>query len=358
MIAAGTVEEKMYEKQVFKDGIRRTVLDEGGSVSTQRYFETNELKKMFMLGNRGRCSVMDKIASYCIAFDKRPHNYILQHECTVGLSRHDVFYNLDENSEAPLAVQLPTEPTFLGRSQRVLQKPTNVSKTAPDQNSRSAPLGVKGGRTKKQTLVRDFFYPDNSKTHKRGDGAFVDKSARQDVIELLVSSSDEEVDDTARARGKENSSHDVHPTLFSDHNGENLSENLANAHRASCTSTNSASSRRYALPVDESDCDSFGAPEDRQAKARRNSSLDTAPDVMPNDNVYAENSDIDMHIAHWMERADQALALAKPKQSLDILLKLLEEYGNYMKSQALHELHGKIGAQANRLELLPCHSNS
>ena len=358
MIAAGTVEEKMYEKQVFKDGIRRTVLDEGGSVSTQRYFEANELKKMFTLGKRGTCGVMDKISSYRIAFDTQPHNYILQHECSVGLSRHDVFYELDENCQASPAEELPAKPTILGRSQRVLQKQSNIRNFAPDQNSRSATLSVKAGRTKKQTLVPDFFQPEHDKKQKGGDHEVVDGNVGQEVIELLVSSSDDEVDDTIRACGKENRHHAIHLTVFTEQDEEDLSEEPAPPHRASCTSTSSALSRRYALPDYESDRDSFGAPEDLQAKGRRNSLLTIAPDVVSNDNVYAENSDIDMYLARQMERADQELALAKPKHSMYILLKVLEEYGDDMKSQALNELHEKISAQAYRLQLLPRNSNT
>lgn len=36
MICAGTVEEKMYEKQVHKDGIRKVLLDDCGRGSTER----------------------------------------------------------------------------------------------------------------------------------------------------------------------------------------------------------------------------------------------------------------------------------------------------------------------------------
>jgi len=51
LIAAGTVEEKMYEKQVHKDGIRRTVFTEDTSV--ERYFDKLELRKLFALGAPG-----------------------------------------------------------------------------------------------------------------------------------------------------------------------------------------------------------------------------------------------------------------------------------------------------------------
>ena len=46
MIMASAVEEKMYEKQVFKDGIR--VVTESGTSS--KYFSSNETKDLFTLG--------------------------------------------------------------------------------------------------------------------------------------------------------------------------------------------------------------------------------------------------------------------------------------------------------------------
>lgn len=80
LIGAGTVEEKVYEKQVFKDGLRRTLLcdssssSEGGDIHAKeasvgdggwsdrggggggsskeyhRYFSKNELRRVFELG--------------------------------------------------------------------------------------------------------------------------------------------------------------------------------------------------------------------------------------------------------------------------------------------------------------------
>ncbi|CAM9355671.1 unnamed protein product, partial [Hapterophycus canaliculatus] len=62
MIAAGTVEEKMYEKQIFKDGLRRTIM--GGTVKRKknvRYFSRAELKQLFTLYPAGHCRVRDQL---------------------------------------------------------------------------------------------------------------------------------------------------------------------------------------------------------------------------------------------------------------------------------------------------------
>ena len=48
----------MYEKQVFKDGIR--VLTESGDVSS-RYFSSKETSELFKIGPVGRSLVMEKL---------------------------------------------------------------------------------------------------------------------------------------------------------------------------------------------------------------------------------------------------------------------------------------------------------
>ena len=92
-VGAGTVEEKIYEKQVFKDGLRRTLdtsstparrrgggsdLDSDnedeeevdflrssagaqGNGEAHRYFTRDELRSLFVLGNAGECSTMEQL---------------------------------------------------------------------------------------------------------------------------------------------------------------------------------------------------------------------------------------------------------------------------------------------------------
>ena len=71
MVGAGTVEEKVYEKQVFKDGLRRSVTESApvgfvgsqskdedceedakadGGKDVERYFSRDELRSVFTLG--------------------------------------------------------------------------------------------------------------------------------------------------------------------------------------------------------------------------------------------------------------------------------------------------------------------
>jgi SNF2 family DNA or RNA helicase len=80
LITAGTVEEKMYEKQIHKSGIVKTVLEESESV--QRYFSQHDLRNLFTLSPIGVCTVMDKVESHG-AMDWKSHDYVLHHNGVV-----------------------------------------------------------------------------------------------------------------------------------------------------------------------------------------------------------------------------------------------------------------------------------
>lgn len=106
-ISAGTVEEKVYEKQVHKDGIRRVILGTGGgSSSTERYFQKDELRKLFKLGPRGESTMLDK-------FNAKSDNdatgasgkksYLTKHESVVGVASHDVLYATDALDTDPFS---------------------------------------------------------------------------------------------------------------------------------------------------------------------------------------------------------------------------------------------------------------
>ena len=89
LIMAGTVEEKMYEKQVFKDGLR--VVSERGSSS--RYFSDQETRELFTLGGEKECACLKRLtqsssecAIDCCPGTIQPLKYVL------GYSKHDVLY--------------------------------------------------------------------------------------------------------------------------------------------------------------------------------------------------------------------------------------------------------------------------
>lgn len=97
LVTAGTVEEKMYEKQIHKDGIRRAVFTSGGSI--ERYFDRCELSQVFALSEPGVCETMNKVHKVDVDWSKQ--NFILHHPGVVGLSHHDGFYQASKSSTAP-----------------------------------------------------------------------------------------------------------------------------------------------------------------------------------------------------------------------------------------------------------------
>lgn len=121
LIAAGTVEEKTYEKQIYKDGIRRAVLSQDQQV--ERYFERNELRDLFKLGDYGECRVKEKL-KHC-RVDWKRYEFVSQLSGVVGISRHDGFYNTEggEDKAAFDGSKDPEGPEIVGRSQRILGRP-------------------------------------------------------------------------------------------------------------------------------------------------------------------------------------------------------------------------------------------
>lgn len=99
LIAAGTVEERMYEKQVFKEGIRRTLMDSTGA-ATDRYFCREDLRRLFTLSPVGQCEMLERIRM--LNNGKPPTSptgqagtlrLLEKHPSIVGLSSHDSLYN-------------------------------------------------------------------------------------------------------------------------------------------------------------------------------------------------------------------------------------------------------------------------
>ncbi|KAL7574811.1 hypothetical protein ACA910_010655 [Epithemia clementina (nom. ined.)] len=136
LIAAGTVEEKMYERQVHKDGIRRTVFGVEGE-SVQRYFETNELRELFKLAPAGVCQVMEKVhqVMHGQRLDWTGQDFVFSFDGVVGLSRHDEFYSISDSKKEDVTQKNAfgggkedTIRKFLGRSQRALQRTQNDKK--------------------------------------------------------------------------------------------------------------------------------------------------------------------------------------------------------------------------------------
>ena len=97
MIMASSVEEKMYEKQVFKDGVR--VVTESGVSSSSRYFSQDETTELFTLGPPGQSLVMERLWKAAASSNGDDSAAIRDFPDTggplkgvLGYSRHDTLY--------------------------------------------------------------------------------------------------------------------------------------------------------------------------------------------------------------------------------------------------------------------------
>lgn len=124
-IAAGTVEEKTYEKQIFKDGINRVVTTNSGS-NTERYFDKKDLSSLFKLAPEGKCELLEKLQSKGRVGDvdaSLQKRFFDQHNGVIGLSRHDAVYMEEttpnhSSGETPFSGATPVK--AIGKSRRAL----------------------------------------------------------------------------------------------------------------------------------------------------------------------------------------------------------------------------------------------
>jgi hypothetical protein len=142
LITSGTVEEKRYEKQIHKDGLRRTILTSTGN-DTAKYFTKEELlrRQVFVLGEEGHCEFLKKLTQRGFNSLEDIDPDAIFSDGVVGQSSHDIVYSLPENwdkdeesLDAPAPFSSPStkgtwyetknekikQKMVVGRSQRVL----------------------------------------------------------------------------------------------------------------------------------------------------------------------------------------------------------------------------------------------
>ena len=124
-IAAGTVEEKTYEKQIFKDGINRVVTTSSGN-NTERYFDKKDLSSLFKLAPEGKCELLERlhekgrVGDVSTSLQKR---FFDRHNGVIGLSRHDAVYmdgNKEDSCEADAPFGGATPKKVVGKARRAL----------------------------------------------------------------------------------------------------------------------------------------------------------------------------------------------------------------------------------------------
>jgi hypothetical protein len=144
--------------------------------STTRYFDKGELRKLFMLGPKGKCEFLDRLKDRGLASDDdMTKSRMVAHSDIIGVSSHDNVYKSivtisedevnDETTENPFSTaHTPPPPSHyeksqnagtgnkaLGRSQRALFKGTGI-RTSNEKNKQGPnilkrPISEKENRT-------------------------------------------------------------------------------------------------------------------------------------------------------------------------------------------------------------------
>lgn len=96
LLTAGTVEEKIYERQVHKNGIRQEILS---SDSTARYFNSDDLADLFTLGKAGECKTLKKFHAKQLPASTKAgvamRSFLSRDPNVVGVANHDDLYESD-----------------------------------------------------------------------------------------------------------------------------------------------------------------------------------------------------------------------------------------------------------------------
>lgn len=93
MFIAGGIEEKMYEKQVHKAGLEKTLFGEGKA--EERFFDKNELCRVFAQIPDGKCDLLQRFKRDKVGEIPDVHRYDLvgAHSSVIGLSNHSNIYS-------------------------------------------------------------------------------------------------------------------------------------------------------------------------------------------------------------------------------------------------------------------------
>lgn len=98
LFLAGSVEEKMYEKQVHKAGLEKTIFTEGKP--EERYFDMNELSQIFAQVPDGSCELLKRFEKEGVGKVVNPqhHDLVRAHSTVVGISNHSTLYSKKRKS--------------------------------------------------------------------------------------------------------------------------------------------------------------------------------------------------------------------------------------------------------------------
>ena len=207
LISAGGVEEKIYEKQVFKDGVR-VVLETGDS---NRYFSSAETKKLFTLCPAEQCDVMQRLwvlqGEEIRSWDDcgMEADDVGLDKSVLGFSRHDALYKADEmQGEQARTGAIATPATLPRPPRRVLETPKTRVATAATTGGETSPMQARRNSERPATFI-DLTIGDSppvaaaGRTGPRPDAA----QSPAKTIYLLDSSSEEEVEGEGEGEGED-----------------------------------------------------------------------------------------------------------------------------------------------------------
>ena len=100
LFVAGGIEEKMYEKQIHKTGLKTTVFTESAGVKS--LFDKHELAKVFSRIPDGTCDLLKRFRDEGVAnvVDAYRHNLVGAHNTVIGISNHSNIYGSQKRKAA------------------------------------------------------------------------------------------------------------------------------------------------------------------------------------------------------------------------------------------------------------------
>ena len=161
LVSSGTVEEKMYEKQLYKESLRRTIMT---SMANWKFpkFNKKELRSLFRLAPEGECAVLSKLDTQI----KGEHSQLKSHLQVVDMSCHGVLLkdrkNPDGTTDEPSAFHSPSKlasPTkvfssFSGPVRSCVKKNKAIHQDTPPSESSSKRDARPLGRTKSKSSAK------------------------------------------------------------------------------------------------------------------------------------------------------------------------------------------------------------
>ncbi len=137
----------MYEQQVFKDGIRRTLTTTSGS-ATERHFNEDDLRKLFNLKPKGVCEMLETMKRVV-------RTHVDSIEQVVGVTSHDSVYcrsviNIECKPDENPFSGTPNKKAMISNSAL-----TNLPSQGSDLISQIANLTLSPGEAKKRKQKKE-----------------------------------------------------------------------------------------------------------------------------------------------------------------------------------------------------------